>query len=115
MHEFSLCQNIVRTVNDHLKENKLTHKSVHKVVLSVGELAGVDIASLSFWFPVVCRDTLLDEAEFEIITESASAECLSCQKSFTIKHRYDACPHCQSYEKKVLSGENMIIKNIEVI
>lgn len=113
VHEFSLCRRIINIVENAVA--RTPEQVVHKVVLCIGELAGVDIASLKFWFPVAARNSRLQEAALEILHEKAEALCTNCHCQYVLV-RYDACcPNCQSFEKEILSGQEMQVKNIEVI
>ncbi|MBK2125199.1 hydrogenase maturation nickel metallochaperone HypA [Fangia hongkongensis] len=112
MHEFSLCQGIIDILN---KEEVLTDATaVSKINLSIGKLSGVDIESLKFWFPVAAKNTPLESAELLVSEEPAKAKCESCEICYEIEQYYSACPLCGSYEKHILSGQEMLVKNVEV-
>ncbi len=115
MHEFSLCQSVIKIVSDQLikKKYKSTNK-INKVILSIGEIAGVDIESIRFWFPVVAKDTLLEKAQLEVKLKEGKALCLRCNYVYRLFKLYQACPNCESYEKHILSGQEMLVKNIEM-
>lgn len=111
MHEFSLCQSISRIIDEAISERNV---QVRKVVLAIGDIAGVDIDSLLFWFPVACKDKPYANTIVEVVPVVAEMKCLSCDQISTIKTLYDACPHCQSFEREITSGREMYVKNIEV-
>lgn len=111
MHEFSLCQSISRIIDEAIVDRDV---KVRKVVLAIGDLAGVDVDSLLFWFPVACKDKIYADVLVEVAPVQADMRCLNCHQVSELKTLYDACPHCQSYEREIISGREMYVKNIEV-
>ncbi len=109
MHEFSLCQNIVSIVSNKAGDNDI---NVKDIVIKVGDIAGVDLDSLCFWFPVVIKDTNLRDAELKVIHQHALAKCNMCNKDFAIKQLYESCPECHSYDKQVISGQELTVESI---
>lgn len=112
MHEMSLCEGIVQILETESTRQHFTQ--VKTVWLEIGALAGVEIAALRFGFEVVSRNTLADGAKLAIIELPAQAWCLGCSQSVVIKQRYDACPHCGSYQLQVTGGDALRIKELEV-
>ncbi len=109
MHEFSLCQNIANIVTTHAqKENK----SVKKIILKVGDLAGVDIESLCFWFPVAIKDTDIKDTKLELVHEKGYAKCQDCSQEFNLTQLYQACPNCESFHKEILKGQELLVQSI---
>lgn len=96
-------------------EAKRQHFSKVKTVwLEIGAMSGVEVEAMRFCFDVVIRHTLADGAKLEIIEVPAETWCLNCTQTVTVKQRYDACPHCGSYQLQVTRGEEMRIKELEV-
>ncbi len=112
MHEMSICEGIVQTLEDAAKAQNFTR--VRTVWLEIGDLAGVEIPALEFGWEVVSRHTLAEGAKLEIIPVPAQAYCLGCANTVPIKQRYDACPECGSYHLQVVAGEELRIKELEV-
>lgn len=50
----------------------------------------------------------------EIIDVPGEAWCMQCAKTVRVKQRYDPCPHCESYQLQVSTGDEMRIKELEV-
>lgn len=109
MHEFSLCQNIANIVIDNAqKENRL----VKEIVLKIGELAGVDVESLSFWFPVAVKDTDIKDAKLRLEYQKGEAQCNNCSEIYGLSQLYQSCPKCESYDKKILKGQELLVESI---
>jgi len=113
MHEMALCESILQVIEDQAAaQNFSAVKSVH---LEIGPLAGVERDALEFGFDVVMRGTLADGATLRISEPPATAWCLPCAETVAIKERFDACPHCGSRQLQVTGGEELRIKDMEVM
>jgi hydrogenase nickel incorporation protein HypA/HybF len=112
MHELSLCESILQTLQEQACVQD--YRQVQIVRLEIGALAGVEIEAMRFGFDVVTHGTLAEGAELEIIEVEGRAQCLHCGKNVTIKQRFDACPVCGNYQLQLTSGEELRIKELEV-
>jgi len=112
MHEMSLCEGILQIIETQAIQQQFTE--VKQVVLDVGVLSGVEIPALEFAFSVVMKGSVAEQASLTINTIEAQAWCMPCAQTVIVKQRYDACPHCQSYQLQVSSGDEMNIKELEV-
>ena len=112
MHELSLCAGIV----DVLREQARTHDyaRVKTVRLEVGELAGVEVEALRFGFDVAARGTLADGATLDIVAVPGSAWCVPCAREVSTRHRFDPCPCCGGHRLRLLAGDELRIKELEV-
>jgi len=92
------------------------HFSRVKVVwLEIGPLAGVEPLALRFGFDAVTKGTIAEGARLEIIDVPGQAWCLACAKQVSMKQRSDACPECGAYQLQVTGGEELRVKELEVI
>ena len=112
MHEMSICQSILETLEEQAALRNFTR--VERVCLEIGPLAGVEIAALKFGFDVVMRGSLAAGARLEIVECPAEAWCRNCAATVPIGQRYDACPCCGSHQLQVTGGEQLRIKELEV-
>lgn len=112
MHELSLCQSIIDT----LQQQAAVHhySKVKEVRLEIGPFAAVDISALRFAFEVATRDTLAEGARLAIHSPEAIAYCTECECEVVIEQRYDACPHCGATGLRLISGDALQIKDLEV-
>lgn len=113
MHEMSICESLL----DILEQQAETQgfRQVKTVWLEIGRLAGVEIEALRFGFEAVTRDSLAADARLEIIELPAQVYCFACEQNGAIEQRYDGCPHCGSYQVQVTGGEELRIKELEVV
>ncbi len=112
MHEMSLCEGILDTLQQHAALQNF--QRVKTVWLEIGQLSSVEPDAMRFGFEVVMKGSLAENATLEIIEIAGQAWCTSCQTTVHIEHRYDACPLCGAYQLQVKDGEQMRIKELEV-
>jgi len=112
MHEISICEGILQVIEEQAKEQN--YKSVEKVSLEIGALAGVELEALKFGFDAVMKGSVANGAELEIITLEGTGWCMPCEKNVPVAELYDACPECGSFQIQVTSGNEMRIKELEV-
>ena len=112
MHELSIALGIVKIAEDESRKAKA--KAVKSIELEIGSMAGIEMDSLDFAWPVAVKDTVLEHANREIDLIPAKAKCLECQTEYDIEHIFDACPSCNSYFKDIFQGKELRVKALEV-
>lgn len=113
MHELALCQSVV----DALSEQSGIHgfERVTLVRLEVGALSCVASESLQFCFTAVTHGTLAEGARLELIRLPGKAWCLDCGAAVALAERYDDCPQCAGHRLRISEGDEMRIKDLEVV
>ena len=112
MHEISLCEGILETIESEAKKQGFSH--VRTVCIEVGKLSCVEPDALRFAFEAIMRSSIAEDAKLEIITLPATAWCEHCAKNIEVKSRYDECPDCGSYQLQAIGGDELKIKSLEV-
>ena len=112
MHELSLCEGVLQVLEDTARSQGF--ERVNVVWLEIGALAGVELEAMRFSFDVVKKGTLAENARLEILRIPGRAWCLPCAKNVEIGQRFDACPHCGSYQLQATGGEELRVKELEV-
>lgn len=113
MHELSLCEGILQII-----EQQASVQNFHKVKtvwLEIGKLACVEVESMRFCFDVVMQDSIAASSTLEIVEIPGQAWCLNCQKNVLITQRYDECSCCGGFQLQITDGEQMQIKELEVV
>lgn len=112
MHELSLCQGILDTLETEAR--KQDFRRVRSVQLEIGALAGVDDEALRFGWEAVSPGTLAEGAALDIVRLPGSAWCFQCQETVDVGQYYDPCPRCRGHKLQVSGGEQLKIKQLEV-
>lgn len=113
MHEMSLCEGLRAVVEDQARQHGFVR--VIRLRLEIGRFAGVEKPALEFAFDVVMRGSAAEGAVLEMIDLPGRALCYGCGQSVTIDERLDPCPLCGSGRLLPSGGDEMRIKDMEVI
>ena len=112
MHEIGIVRQILRTVEQFAAENDVT--DIREVVVDCGELSLVVPKYLEDIYPVVTKDTILQDTRLVINMVPGMAECDECDEIFNVVENEGYCPNCGSFEKTVLTGRDFSIREIHV-
>lgn len=113
MHEMSLCEGIREIIVAQAAAHSA--KAVRVVRLEIGRFAGVEKPALEFAFDVVMRGSPAEGAKLEMIDLPGKAMCYDCMKEVEIDDRLDPCPDCGGGKLMPVSGDEMRIKDLEII
>lgn len=113
MHEVSICEGIRGVI----EEQALTHgfTSVLRITLEIGAFAGVEQAALRFGFDAVMRGSVAEGARLEIIDLPGRARCYDCEDVVDIMDLLACCPRCGGQRLLPEGGNEMRIKDMEVV
>lgn len=112
MHELGIASSIQEAVEAEAAKRPDTR--FLKVVLRIGELAGVDPDALTFGWEVITRETRLDGTKLDIEQIAWRNRCESCAAEFQVKDYQTQCPACGAAQTRCVSGEEMDIAYLEV-
>jgi hydrogenase nickel incorporation protein HypA/HybF len=112
MHELSLAQNIIDTVQHYVPQTDW--ERVTAVRLKIGICAGVVKDSLEFSFQAITADSLLRSSRLEIESIPFRIQCGACNAISESEIGYTLCPTCGSTSTKIISGTELQITEIEV-
>ncbi len=114
MHEVAIAMGMVEELKRIARENNA--KRITGVNLRIGKMSGIVTDSLKFAFDAVkLEHPILLSAEVTIKEIPLIYECNDCRKSFdTDDFHFPTCPECDSYDLKLISGEEQDIENVEL-
>jgi len=108
MHELGIAMDICRAVCE------MAHgRPVTSITIDVGILAGVAVDALDFCIHEVARDAELGEPEIRINSIAPTMHC-SCGADYTPEDILDACPSCGGYDRRIESGMDVVVSEVEV-
>jgi hydrogenase nickel incorporation protein HypA/HybF len=110
MHELSLTQSIVEACSE-----RAEGASVRRVTLEIGRLTCVAPDALRFCYDVCTEGTSLAGSELEIIEIQGRARCRACGAEVEPYEVLTACGGCGSYDLQCIAGEDLRIKEMELI
>lgn len=114
MHELGIVFYIIKDVKEAAMENLPCH--VSKVVLNIGEVSTVIPDYLSdCWKWASAKEEIMKDARLEICTIKAINHCNDCGADYPAMDHGRTCPHCGSGNTVLLQGNEVEIKEIEII
>lgn len=113
MHEVGIMESALGAV---LAQARAHHaQRVHRIVLRVGALAGVDADSLRFAFEALAQDTPAAEAILEVVEVPARVHCTSCREDFIADGSVIfSCPRCGQLSGDIRQGRELELSRIEM-
>lgn len=112
MHELSVCQALLIQVANLAREQRAS--AVHKIVIRVGPLAGVEPGLLAQAFPLASAGTLAASAELVIEELPLRMRCETCgAESAALPNRL-VCGVCGDWHTRLLSGDEMVLASVEL-
>jgi hydrogenase nickel incorporation protein HypA/HybF len=113
MHELGIMSSAMDAVLQQAR-TRGAHR-VHRIVLRIGTLAGVEPESLRFAFDVVTRDTIAEGSELQVDAVTARAYCAACAAEFDAGSDYVfSCPTCGQLSGDLRSGRELDLAQIEM-
>lgn len=113
MHELSIATALIDLVHEQAAAARATR--VTRLVVEIGALSHVDVHALRFAVDAAARGGLADGAALDILEPPGTAYCLDCEISVTIPARGAPCPHCDGAKLLVQGGDEMRLKEMEVV
>lgn len=110
MHELGVISAMVKTIEDIIHEQGYTE--VQKLVLEVGELSGIVPHYMEVCYPAAVYKTFMENSVLELETIPGIVRCRDCQNEFNAMAHDFKCPDCGSQNMEILSGNDVIIKEI---
>ncbi len=113
MHEFFVVQNILKSVEEILKD--YPGKRVDRMVLLIGKFSGIEVELLKEALSFFKKGTPLEKAEIVFEMEELKIRCRDCGKE-SIKEKLEMiCPFCGGLNTEIISGDKMLLKRLELI
>ncbi|HUO69240.1 MAG TPA: hydrogenase maturation nickel metallochaperone HypA [Solirubrobacteraceae bacterium] len=109
MHELSVASAVVNTAVKHADG-----RPVSVVSMRVGRLRQVVPDSLQFYFEIVARDTVCEDATLELTEIEARARCSDCGLEWELLDPVFRCPACRATAVTIVAGEELAVDYIEV-
>ena len=114
MHELGIVFHVIRSVEKVAADNKL--EKVSAVVLELGEVSGVVPEYLTdCWRWAADKTELMRGSELRIETLPAVTHCDGCGRDYPTVEHGRTCPHCQSGETWLLTGNEVSIRELEAV
>jgi len=112
MHEFSIVQSLLETIESYAAEQKAT--TVTKVIVRNGPLSGVVPDLLRTTFNTFKEKTIAEGAELVISESPLMIRCHDCEQEVRTLVMKFACPLCGSRNVDAQGGDDLILERLEM-
>ncbi len=113
MHELSIAEGIIGIVRDSVE--LADGERVRTVEIVAGELNGIVRETLEFCFEYASKDTILEGATLVMEVVPITGRCKGCGTEFAIEKYEFTCPQCAATDIEVTSGQELYVKQVEVV
>lgn len=112
MHELSVTENILDVSLRHAQEANA--RKIMNIYLVIGQLATIVDDSVQFYWDMIAKDTIAEQAQLHFRRIPAEFECLDCGFQFHPDEGDLLCTQCGSAQIKILAGEEFFIEAIDI-
>jgi len=112
MHELAVTENILQITLKHA--HLADARAVTGVYLIIGDLSSIIDDSVQFYWDMITKNTLCENARLHFERIPAKLECRDCGHQFTIPDGLQPCPNCNSVRVKVIAGEEFLVDSLEI-
>jgi len=109
MHELSITRNVIAIVTE-----RAAGQRVIRVRLEIGRLSAVVPEAIRFCFDICAQGTAAEGAALEIVEVAGRGRCDDCGTELTLTALVGRCPACAGASLRVIAGEEMKIKEMEL-
>ena len=110
MHELGIVIDIVKQVEEYKIENKI--EKIKAIVLQIGELSGVVPKYIEDVFPLAIEVSSVSDMELIIEETPGIGKCKKCGLAFNLVHNDNKCPLCDHDEWEIITGTELLIKEL---
>nr|VFK50175.1 MAG: hydrogenase nickel incorporation protein HypA/HybF [Candidatus Kentron sp. TC]VFK59010.1 MAG: hydrogenase nickel incorporation protein HypA/HybF [Candidatus Kentron sp. TC] len=112
MHEFSVCQALIRQIESIAKNHDA--RAVKRVVPQIGPLSGVEIPLVEQAFPFAAAGTLARDAALIIESAPVIVRCRVCGAENETQPNRLSCAACGDIRTRLISGDQMMLMRLKM-
>ena len=112
MHELPVTQSILDIALKH--GQKAGAKRIIDLHITIGQLASIIDDSVQFYWDIISKDTIAENAILHFTRIPAKFKCLDCEHSYTPEDGELACPTCGSIRVNIIAGKEFFLDSIDI-
>jgi hydrogenase nickel incorporation protein HypA/HybF len=112
MHELSVTENILKIALEYADKEHAS--SVTDINIKIGQLSSIIDESVQFYWEIIAKDTICQNAVLNFNRIPARFECLDCSQDFFLGTEPGPCPACGSYNLKIIAGDEFQLDSIVI-
>ena len=114
MHEFSICQGLVKAILSELEKLDPPNPKLLKASVVIGRLRQIIPETLQFAYETLTKETVIAGSKIEVISAPILAKCPKCGWKGEIKENNFRCGKCGSGEIELSGGMELYLNNLTV-
>lgn len=112
MHELAVTQSILQIAVEHAE--KANAQKITDLHIVMGELASMVDESIQFYWEIIAKDTIAQNAKLHFRRIPAQLECRTCSEKYRPTDKELVCPRCGWIGAKIIAGEEFALESIDV-
>jgi hydrogenase nickel incorporation protein HypA/HybF len=112
MHELSVTESLLKIAVEHAE--KADAQRVTDLHIVIGDLASMVDDSIQFYWDIIARDTIAEQATLHFRRLPAQLQCNTCSEKYQPTEKELICPNCHGVGAKIISGEEFFLESIDV-
>ena len=112
MHELSVTESVLRIALEHAE--KANARRVTDLNIVMGELSSMVDDSIQFYWEIIAKGTIAEQATLHFRRVPAELECQTCFERYHPTDKELACPKCNGVNTKIVAGEEFALESIDV-
>jgi hydrogenase nickel incorporation protein HypA/HybF len=112
MHELAVTQSILDLAVQNAQQANAVR--VTDINLVIGRLSSIVDDSIQFYWDIIAKDTICENAILHFQRIDAELECTECGNHYILQAELTPCPKCNSNKVTILSGKEFRLDSIEV-
>lgn len=114
MHELGIVLRFIDLVEEAAEENNA--EKVVEVTLEVGEVSTIVPRYFKEFYQWAIKKTkYMQDCKLNLIVLKGISYCRDCAKTYSTTEYGKSCPYCQSGNTYLVSGREVMIKDIKVV
>jgi hydrogenase nickel incorporation protein HypA/HybF len=110
MHEISICQSIINTIEDEFEHTEV--ERIREIHLKVGVLSTIEPELLKHVFEFMKLDSRVQNAILLVDLVKVTASCDNCGEKFKVEKYKFVCPACGQLVTDITGGRELLIHKI---
>lgn len=112
MHELSLAIEVINLAQREAEKNLA--ETIQEITIEVGDLSGVEADAFESALELLVKESILENADINIIRTDGKGKCNACDIEFEMKYRMATCPKCQCFPSEISGGEEFRVVSLVV-
>ena len=113
MHELAITQNILQIALQYGNQSQASR--ITDLYLVIGQLSSVIDESVQFYWPIISKDSLAENATLHFKRIPARLECSQCGTVYSLDDgQLTTCPECDSSQVRIIAGQEFQLESIGI-